>query len=383
MWTGSGRPGEETLVSDTALEQVDFEVDRRCLETTRVVRREVPELGEGQVRFRVDRFALTANNITYAMTGDQLDYWGFFPAAEGWGRIPAMGWAEVVESDHADIELGERYFGWFPMSTFLVVDAKPTSTGLVDQAPHRARHAVIYRTYSVASRDPFYDAEREDRHALLRALFLTSFLAEDFFFTHDFFGARTSVVLSASSKTGIGFAVQAKARGRGPVIGVTSRRNVPFVERLGTYDQVVSYDDLDEIEAPGDAVLVDFSGNGAVVRRVHELLGTRLRHSMAIGASHGRAERSMDLPGPEQTFFFAPTQAAKRLADWGPVGYAERVGRALAGFVEGSTRWLEVERFHGGDAVDAIYQQLLQGGVPPHLGKIASMHAASMHDASS
>ncbi|NRA84799.1 MAG: DUF2855 family protein [Gammaproteobacteria bacterium] len=30
--------------------------------------------------FEVDKFALTANNITYGMTGDTLGYWLFFPA---------------------------------------------------------------------------------------------------------------------------------------------------------------------------------------------------------------------------------------------------------------------------------------------------------------
>ena len=45
----------------------------------------------GQVCFRVDRFALTSNNITYALIGDMLGYWTFFPAEAPWGHIPVMG----------------------------------------------------------------------------------------------------------------------------------------------------------------------------------------------------------------------------------------------------------------------------------------------------
>ncbi len=359
----------------TATHNLDFEVDRNDLAATRVVRAKLPPLASGQVRFRIDRFALTANNVSYAVTGDQLDYWGFFPAAEGWGRIPAMGWADVAESEHPEVAVGERYYGWYPMSRYLTVDAEPNASGLVDGAHHRARHAKVYRSYVAADRDPLYDPDHEDRHALLRGLFATAFLAEDFFFDQDFYGATTSIVLSASSKTAIGFAAQAHARSRGPVVGVTSAGNVAFVEGLGAYHQVVDYDRIEAIATEGDALLVDMSGNGEVVRRVHRHLGPRLRYSMSIGASHWRADRaSDDLPGPKPTFFFAPTQAGKRLQEWGPEGYARRIAVALKRFVEASGSWLDVEHAHGPDAVAAIYQRLLAGEVPPRLGQIASLH---------
>ncbi len=359
----------------SATANLDFEVNRRDLTATRAAASELVPLAGGQVRFRIDRFALTANNVSYAVTGDQLDYWNFFPAAGGWGRIPAMGWADVAESAHPEVAVGERYYGWYPMSRFVTVDAEPTAGGLEDTAGHRARHAPIYRSYTAADRDPLYDPAHEDRHALLRGLFATAFLAEDFFFDRDYFGATASVVLSASSKTAIGFAVQARARDRGPVVGVTSAGNVAFVEDLGLYHQVVAYDRIEDIAAPGDALLVDMSGNGDAVRRVHQHLDSRLRYSMSIGASHWRAERaSRDLPGPTPTFFFAPTQAAKRLEEWGPRGYAERVAAALRRFVEGSVAWLEIERSFGPEAVASTYRRLLAGEVPPRRGQITSVH---------
>ncbi len=353
---------------------LDFEVDRNDLTASRAVTAELPPLAGGQVRLRVDRFALTANNVSYAVTGDQLDYWGFFPAPEGWGRIPAMGWADVVESNHPEIATGGRYYGWYPMSRYLTVDAEPVAGGLVDRAAHRARHARIYRSYTAADRDPLYDPGREDEHALLRGLFATAFLAEDYFFDHDFFGAAATIVLSASSKTAIGFATQSRARAQGPVIGVTSAGNVAFVEALGIYHQVVAYDRIETIDS-GDALLVDMSGNGDVVRRVHQHLGPRLRYSMSIGASHWQADRaSGDLPGPKPAFFFAPSQATKRLEEWGPEGYARRIAASLRRFVEASGAWLDVERHIGATAVERVYQRLLEGQIPPRLGMIASLH---------
>jgi N-acetylglutamate synthase/N-acetylornithine aminotransferase len=70
----------------------DFLVDRGDLRR-RVLRDAEPagRLLDGDVQVRVDAFALTANNLTYAVTGDRFGYWELFPADAGWGRIPAWG----------------------------------------------------------------------------------------------------------------------------------------------------------------------------------------------------------------------------------------------------------------------------------------------------
>ena len=356
--------------------QVDFEVDRRDHSKTRALVQDQPELADGQVRFAIDRFALTANNITYALVGDMLDYWGFFPAESPWGRIPAMGWANVVESKHADIPVGGRYFGWYPMSSHVVVQAAPSATGLTDDSPHRAKHAPIYRAFQDSARDPFYDSEHEDRHALLRGLFITAFLADDFLYDQEFFGSGRTIVLSASSKTAIGFAMQAHQRDR-ETIGVTSPGNVDMVRSLGFYDQVITYGAVDDLDTATGAALVDMSGNMEVVRRVHERLGSQLSYSMGIGMSHGAAGRAGDaareLPGPAQELFFAPSQVEKRLRDWGPKVYGQRVAEALKRFVESSTSWLEIEHAHGGEELAEIYRALLEGRLSPSRGQIVSL----------
>ncbi|MDH4311461.1 MAG: DUF2855 family protein, partial [Gammaproteobacteria bacterium] len=84
-----------------ATRNVTLQVNRGSHGETRVVESEMAPLAAGQVRFRIERFALTANTVTYATTGDTLGYWDFFPTGEpAWGCVPAMGWAEVVESRH-------------------------------------------------------------------------------------------------------------------------------------------------------------------------------------------------------------------------------------------------------------------------------------------
>ena len=119
-----------------------LQVDRSRHAQSRLHESELPPLTPGRVRFRVDRFAVTANTVTYAVVGDVLGYWDFFPTGEpGWGCVPAMGWAEVVASTHPDIPTGGRYYGWFPMARYVDMTVTPSADGLRDDGPHRSAHA--------------------------------------------------------------------------------------------------------------------------------------------------------------------------------------------------------------------------------------------------
>jgi hypothetical protein len=102
---------------------MDFEVRRDDLRTHRSLETAAPEPGEGQVLLHIDHAALTSNNITYGAFGDMMGYWNFFPAADaGWGRVPVWGFADVVTSRVEGIADGDRFYGYLPMSTHLVVE---------------------------------------------------------------------------------------------------------------------------------------------------------------------------------------------------------------------------------------------------------------------
>jgi hypothetical protein len=354
-----------------------LQVNRARHSESRLVEQVLPALGAAQVRFRVERFAVTANTVTYATTGDLLGYWDFFPTNEaGWGCVPAMGWAQVIESQHPDVPAGGRYYGWFPMARYVDMAVTPTADGLRDDGAHRAAHAPVYRAYVATDRDPFHQAgtDTEDRHALLRGLFITGWLAEDYFADNRWFGARRVLVLSASSKTAIGFARCADARPGIEVIGVTSARNHAFTHGLGCYDEVVTYDDIDAIPADAPVVSIDMAGSGPVLATVHAHFGQQLQHSMAIGRSHHEAPpRAGDLPGPKPAFFFAPTQVKKRMQDWGLGGYQERIATAVKGFVDWSHGWLDVRHANGGAAAAATWREVHAGRVPPNEGHVVSM----------
>lgn len=365
-----------------------LEVNRRAIGETRVVTDTLGELPDGQVRFEVERFSITANTTTYAEFGDMLDYWGFWPSGDDtFGRVPAMGWAKVVESAHPDVETGGRYYGWFPMAEFVDATVTPTSTGLRDDGAHRAEHAPVYRTFERTDLDPLHPAahgtpddlvaEAEDRHALLRGLFLTGYLADGFFQANGWFGADHAVVLSASSKTAIGFAACAAKHDGIHVVGVTSVGNLDAVRALELYDSVVTYDSIADAVADGEAraVAVDMAGNGPALEALHEALGERIGHSMVVGRTHHDAPPAAPSSGPTPQMFFAPTAlVAMRDSDLDADAFQAAMAPALADFVGGSSDWLEVERTDGADATADTWSDVLGGRVPPTIGRITSMH---------
>ncbi|HEX5225442.1 MAG TPA: DUF2855 family protein [Solirubrobacteraceae bacterium] len=347
---------------------MDFLVARDDLHDTRIVEgAEEPRPADGQALLAVDRFGLTSNNITYAKFGDAMSYWKFFPAEEGWGRVPMWGFADVIESRHEQLAEGTRLYGYLPPSSTLLVEPERVGPrGFVDASAHRAELPAAYNSYAATSTDPVYDAEHEDEQMLLRPLFFTSWLIDDFLADADMFGAGAVVISSASSKTASALA-QLLARREGvDVVGLTSARAADYASSLGVYDHVVRYEDASELPA-GRAVYVDIAGDAQVRSSVHEHYGAELAHSAVVGATHHdrMGEVPDTLPGPRPTFFFAPDRVAKRSAEWGREGLEQRLAEAwrpYVGWVEG---WLGVVHASGGEALRGAYLDLLDGRIDP------------------
>jgi len=229
------------------MRSIDFVVSRNDLQICKSIEMTLPDgnaLPAEALLIKVDRFAFTANNITYALLGDQLSYWRLFPAPGGFGIVPVWGFGDVIASRHPLVSEGERLFGYFPMATHLVIEASDVSKrGLRDAAPHRQGVAPVYNAYARVGHEPAFAGRQGDQQALLRPLFMLSFLVDDYLAENDVFGASTIILSSASSKTAFGLAHLLKTqRGGVSVVGLTSPGNAAFVRSLGCYHDVVAYD---------------------------------------------------------------------------------------------------------------------------------------------
>src|SRR5574341_1065711 len=210
---------------------------------------------------------------------------------------------------------------------------------------------------------------------ILRPLFMTSFLIADFLEDNGFFAARMAVLSSASSKTAYGTAFLLSCMDPRPeVVGLTSDRNVAFTESLGCYDRVVTYDQIDSLPQDAPALYVDMAGSGAVRGSVHGRFADNLKHSAVVGGTHWEEGASQgQLPGAPPTFFFAPTQAQKRTADWGARGLNERFAEAWKAFREPLRTWMDVVEERGPDAVKRVYLDHLEGRADPRTGNVLSL----------
>ncbi|MGB8651153.1 MAG: DUF2855 family protein [Mycobacteriales bacterium] len=352
----------------------DLLVDRSDLRRTSIVEVPAPQVGAGQALLRVDRVGMTANNVTYAVFGDAMHYWDFFPAPSGWGRVPLWGFAEVVASEAPGVEVGSRVYGYLPTSSHLLVQPdKADDRGFRDASPHRQHLPAPYNGLTTTTADPAYDRAREDLQVLYRPLFMTSFVLADFLADNAFFGAGSVVLTSASSKTAYGtaFLLQGAVR----TVGLTSPGNVAFTQSLGCYDEVLTYDDAGALPAL-PTVLVDVAGNGAVRRAVHERLAEALVHSAVVGAAHHDAQPDLGgapLPGARPTFFFAPDQMRKRYADWGPDGVELRHAEAWSRFAPVVQGWVDIVLGVGPEALQADWLDALAGAIGPRTGHVVQL----------
>jgi len=259
---------------------------------TRIVEASQPELGEGEIRVAIDKFAITSNNVGYAVSGDMIGYWQYFPTGEEpWGKVTVWGMADVVESNSPDIKVGERLYGFFPMSSHLVITpGRVKDEHFMDVAPHRNELPALYNQYSRTAAEPAQMQAIEDERCVFFPLFMTGFVIADFLLDNDWFGAEQLVIGSVSSKTGYGLARFIKDNGyRGRVVGLTSDRNKAFVEDLGLCDQVVIYDDIESLDNV-PSVYVDMSGDQPVRARLHHHFGDNMKNSQLVGVTHWDAE---------------------------------------------------------------------------------------------
>jgi len=361
------------------MKSTDFIVARNDLQQCKFIETQLPDaaaLPDDALLIKIDRFAFTANNITYAVTGDQLKYWQLFPAPENFGNIPVWGFGEVVASRHPGINIGECLFGYFPMATHLVIEAADVSKrGLRDAAAHRQGVAPVYNAYARVSGDPAFAGRQGDYQALLRPLFMLSFLVDDFLAENEFYGARSVMLSSASNKTAFGLAhLLHTLRKPIRVIGLTSAANSDFIQSLGCYDEVVAYDRVTSLPSDQPVAFVDMAGNSELRAKLHRHFGDRMKYSGRIGLTHrSSSPDEPQLPGAKPTWFFAPDQIRNRAKEWGPGGIDTRFSAAWAGFAPMLDRWLKVTQGRGEEPVKQVYLDTLGGRVPPDRGYILSL----------
>ena len=362
----------------------EFQVRKDNISKHRVVAgvptENAPQLADGKIRAKIERFAFTANNVTYAVTGDRIGYWQFFPVsgedADGWGMMPVWGFADVVESRCAEVPVGDRLFGYFPPATYLdMTPTRITEQRFVEGAEHRATLPPAYNSYTRVNAEPDYNRATDNERMLLWPLHITSFCLWDALQDKDWYGARQLVIVSASSKTSIGLAYALDDDATAPpAVAITSRRNLGLVSKLGLYAQSVTYETLTDIDATMPTVIVDMSGNREVLGRLHRHLGDNMMHCINVGLTHWDETKAGDgLISERSEFFFAPAHIQKRLKDWGPDGFTQRTSSFMQQTAMKSRAWLKLRAIDGLPGLAEVYEDVCEGRVAADEGLIIEL----------
>lgn len=359
------------------LTALDFTVKIDNLQQTKFEEKEYSkELASNQVLLEIDKFAFTSNNITYGVIGKRMNYWNFFPTQPDYGIIPVWGLAKVVISTHPDVQVGQQFYGYYPMGTHLLVNInKVSNLGFVDSTDHRKPLPPIYNFYTNIKTDPAFTPESENFIPIYRPLFITSFLIDDHLADQNFYQASQILITSASSKTAQALACLLAHRKKENdlslnIIGLTSEKNMEFVHQLGWYDQTISYDALSQLNANEKSIIVDFSGNHNTQFQLQALLKENLVYNSRVGLvdwENLKGESSLPIKGE---LFFAPTYAEKRQKEWGISGFQQKVGIAWQKFMTSIPSKISIKEHVGMQDLEKLYLDMLNGRIDPKDGHI-------------
>lgn len=360
------------------VKNIDFMVDKTDLQQIQYLIKKVKKksIKQGEILLKIQRLALTSNNITYAVLGDRIGYWNFFPGYDNWGRIPAWGFAKVIKSKHKSICKGERYYGYFPMSSHVVMQPDHiTDRGFTDAVEHRKSLPPIYNNYHKQQFDKKRNKTDENIQALFRPLFLTSFLIDEFLAGGNFFGAENIILTSASSKTAILLAEFLKKRKKKNklainIIGLTSLKNYTFVHETRAYDQVLTYESCESLDPRSTSLIVDFTGNNKLQTKLKNHLKDYLKYNCLVGMvdwDQPKAGRRSKNPG---TVFFAPDHAVEKIKELGQEEFDKRSQKAWKKAKRKLSKWLDIQEVEGRTYISKLYINVLKGQFSPKMGFI-------------
>lgn len=358
------------------------------------------------------------------------------------GLFPVWGFGDIVASNHPVAKVGERVYGYFAPARYLGKRSSRTlgdglsevyySSGIFHQRPKHVlllraaasfttRCAFSYRAQTIRTaltritdRRPYnqvirctadaqYDSDplAEDLAILYRPLFWTSFWCEDWLFTSSYRGgAKLVFISSASSKTAfcLAFCIRIRIRnGEIPddtrIIGLTSKRNLGFVRRLGLYHDVTSYEDIGGASfAPGvRAIYADVAGSDELNKKLLAVQGPMFVAAIKLGMSNvtptkldvtniwtkntklEEAAGGSSSEGLEFGTFFMVEWLAVRVKQLSVKEIVEMQIKAWKRLLVEAKGWVEITRVYGGEKVKSAYDSALKGGLRAEDGYVWSL----------
>lgn len=336
-------------------------------------------IGDGEILVKVEKFSLTSNIVSYGTAGESLGYFNFFPTNDNkeTARIPVWGYSKVVVSRCTGINEGDRYYGYYPMSNFLVLKpGKIKDDSFVDIIEHRTKLPGVYNTYYNVTKADWYDNKLEDLIILLRPLCLTGYLLSVFLGYEKNFSAKNVLITSASSKTSLSLAFELSRHSEFNVIGLTSEKNIDFVKSTKFYSKVVSYSDVEKVLDKSDTyTIVDMRGNSDFLLSLDSHFSDKLKYICLVGNTDWKETKSKVKFKAKKAFFFAPSQGVRLVKDHGQEKVNEMMSTAFTDFVTSCSKngIFKMVNVSGEPDIKAMFDKITQNKVAPNEAVICSL----------
>jgi len=354
-----------------------FQTNKQDHSTSRITEQRQEQLKQNQILVDVEKFAFTSNNITYAVLGEMVKYWEFFPVKgqgeSNWGVIPVWGYARIVESKLDDLPVGSRFFGYFPPAeSLLMAPQNINPNGFIDGSEHRESLPAGYNFYYQANDHEVINQQEENEHMMFYPLFVTAFCLHSMLKEKGWYDAEQILIISASSKTSIGLAYALREDRDAPMtIGLTSTKNLNFVRSSELYDKSVSYEGFEKIDANKKTVIIDMSGNTIVLKNLHLHLGDNMCFTSNVGITHWRnLDRVDGIIRERSEMFFAPAYMASLIKKYGKNEYGQRTSEFVKSTSKKIREWMHFREVDGLNGLEEIYGSVCSGDLLPNEGLI-------------
>ena len=251
---------------------------------------------------------------------------------------------------------------------------------------------------------------------LYRPLFWTSYWCEDWIHSSNYrSGVSHILISSASSKTAfcLAYLIGKRIR-RGEInkdtkiIGLTSKGNVDFTNRLELYHEVLDYDSFTSaryLQGGKDSrwLYVDVAGNAQLNKRIYAHFDSpstgKLAANITLGLTNLQPSTTANttpknlgtnpfdmskddddantstpaFSSPREEFFFMPEWLDIRRHQIPILEIFRRQNQAWKELMEDCTRWVELKLVYGAAEVEKAYRKLSREGLGPDKGLIWSL----------
>ncbi|GAA6170181.1 DUF2855 family protein [Sessilibacter corallicola] len=347
--------------------------DSRQLLVTNGILRPRHYLQDGAFLAKLERFGFSGSSLPQSQsTVSNPSNFVQENASDTTQNLYVWGYAQIIESNREGFDKGLGFYGWFPMTRYLVWN--PDREVVSTQMRVGSENDSVVKAHTMPALDEaeLFDLIDPDLYVYLRPMLDVAFALGRTLLENGFKGAQQLVITGASSKTALILAFFLKYwRSIGgfsnvpKVVGITSHRHRNHIDGLQYYDEIHTYNDISRLlQAP--SLVVDLSSGPQILAMLHYHLKSQLVYVYGFGLPHATLESKPTNDAFPMGEIFNPQDFFQQV-----MGYDTRARMAfefkehcvLA--CEAFSSWLSPQLIDGAEEVRWVYQQILAGKSDP------------------